>query len=844
MDCRPHKLATILALGLLLITGLPARPAALTLSQNHQLWDQGPDILALQQFLNRDGFPVAVTGVGSPGHETDIFGSHTFRALVSFQASHLLPPTGFLGPLTRARIAALTAINAPPSTSPSSSTAASLTSAAPANTSPGFNTTPLPGFAPGQIIFGGGASANEGGGASTPDTTPPTVSLTVPSSGATVGGSAVTLTATASDNVAVANVQFKVDGTNIGSAITSSPYTTTWNSTGVADGAHTLYAVAEDASGNYATSSISVTVDNTPPVVNTTVPSSGSTVSGSGVTLTASSSDNVAVTGVQFKVDGANIGASGTTSPYSITWDSTSVVDGSHTISAVARDAAGNYATSSISISTLQGFLSTCSSVFNVSNYALQSQTFTNSAWSVANSGASNPIVTANATTAPDETNTASSVAFPAVSGASHYAVLATTAQPAQTAGFPYIADIYVTEAVGGETLWISVTPNGSAYQRTKIVATTSWQRVSVPWTPVGSAYYVQIGVDLRDGSQSAQPAQTVYVWGAQVLQDIPERPYVVSTSTAASQNVTLDCPSPAKFRDFSTLTAYSENPVIPQDAGSYNLNGDASPDIRAGNNISGTFYASTEDKDSTDWNNIAISTSTNLVSWTSYASNPVITHTPGSWDDHYLLHPSVINIGGVWYMYYSGLTSANTWGIGLATSSDFLSWHKYGTTALITSANPLTNPGLPSVVQNGSTLYMYVAYGGGTGSTIDYFTSAASDGKTWTFGGIALRADSSDWDNGNIGIEDPFVFYNKDGFWEMIYTAQISGTQQLGYAVSADGVTWYKYQVDSILSNSGSLFPGDGNLLENAGTLYLYYSWTGPTDNSNVGNLSTMVDH
>jgi Bacterial Ig domain/HYR domain len=99
------------------------------------------------------------------------------------------------------------------------------------------------------------------------DTTAPNVSITTPSNGATVAGSSVTLTATASDNVAVANVQFKVDGTNIGSAITSSPYTTTWNSTGVADGSHTLWAVAEDTSGNYATSSISVTVNNTPPVI-------------------------------------------------------------------------------------------------------------------------------------------------------------------------------------------------------------------------------------------------------------------------------------------------------------------------------------------------------------------------------------------------------------------------------------------------------------------------------------------------------------------------------------------------------------------------------------------------
>jgi predicted phage tail protein len=99
--------------------------------------------------------------------------------------------------------------------------------------------------------------------ATPPDTTPPTVNLTVPSSRATVSGTSVTLTATASDNIAVASVQFKVDGANIGAAITSSPYTTTWDSTGIADGSHTLYAVAEDTSANYATFSISLTVNNT-----------------------------------------------------------------------------------------------------------------------------------------------------------------------------------------------------------------------------------------------------------------------------------------------------------------------------------------------------------------------------------------------------------------------------------------------------------------------------------------------------------------------------------------------------------------------------------------------------
>jgi hypothetical protein len=74
-------------------------------------------------------------------------------------------------------------------------------------------------------------------------------------------------------------------------------------------------------------------------------PAAGATVSGSAVTVSAAASDNVGVAGVQFKLDGANLGAEDTTSPYSISWNTTTTGNGSHTLTAVARDAAGNQAT-------------------------------------------------------------------------------------------------------------------------------------------------------------------------------------------------------------------------------------------------------------------------------------------------------------------------------------------------------------------------------------------------------------------------------------------------------------------------------------------------------------------
>jgi len=87
-------------------------------------------------------------------------------------------------------------------------------------------------------------------------------------------------------------------------------------------------------------------VDNSAPTVAMSTPSSGASLSGS-VTVSATASDNVGVVGVQFRVDGANVGAEDTTSPYSLSWNTTTVANGSHTLTAVARDAAGNATTSS-----------------------------------------------------------------------------------------------------------------------------------------------------------------------------------------------------------------------------------------------------------------------------------------------------------------------------------------------------------------------------------------------------------------------------------------------------------------------------------------------------------------
>src|SRR5207249_1249588 len=155
------------------------------------------------------------------------------------------------------------------------------------------------------------------------DTTPPAIVIASPLSGATLSGT-ITVVAEALDDIGIVGVQFKVDGSNLGTEVTTAPYTMSWDTATAAIGAHTLTAVARDAAGNASTSSVAGTVapDLTPPTVSITAPLGGTTVSGT-VTIAANASDDVGVVGVQFKLDGANLGAEDTTNSYSVSWGTT-----------------------------------------------------------------------------------------------------------------------------------------------------------------------------------------------------------------------------------------------------------------------------------------------------------------------------------------------------------------------------------------------------------------------------------------------------------------------------------------------------------------------------------------
>jgi hypothetical protein len=319
-------------------SGATSTPLVITRSLSYG--SSGGDVSMLQLFLKNLGYfkYPSITGY---------FASFTWRALAAFQWDNGLDPVGWVGPKTRALVATLSGGSA---NSPNSSGATT----APSNTFCPFTYCLPPGFTPG---FGAGGSVadnsnNQSGGGGSVDVTPPAISSIF---SGTPGQTSTTITWT-TDEAANTQVEYGTD-TSYGSQTTLDATFLTSHSAVVSGlTANTTYHFrvrSSDASANVTfsgdhTFTTSVAPDITAPSVSITAPGIRTTVSGTSVVLTANASDNVAVAGVTFKINGVIIGSEDTSSPYSVTWDSTATSSGSIFIVAIARDTSNNLATSSI----------------------------------------------------------------------------------------------------------------------------------------------------------------------------------------------------------------------------------------------------------------------------------------------------------------------------------------------------------------------------------------------------------------------------------------------------------------------------------------------------------------
>ena len=192
----------------------------------------------------------------------------------------------------------------------------------------------------------------------TRDITRPIVNLVIPQKGSTVytnpTSSTLTLTANARDTQSgIASVQFFVDGRSIAKT-TTAPYSISWITKNIS-GRHTIKVVARDRAGNVRTSApvvVKFVLDKTPPSV-TLNPPPPSVAGVQPLTAVARDTKGGGIASVQFLLDGYKSLGIATTAPYTIWWNTTQESPGPHSITAVARDVAGNVRTSAVMSTTV-----------------------------------------------------------------------------------------------------------------------------------------------------------------------------------------------------------------------------------------------------------------------------------------------------------------------------------------------------------------------------------------------------------------------------------------------------------------------------------------------------------
>jgi thermitase len=218
---------------------------------------------------------------------------------------------------------------------------------------------PLYGY--GRVDAAAGVRAVQG--KATPvDTQAPSAAITAPAASSSVSGN-VTVTVNAADNAGVDRVELKANGTVVGTD-SASPFSFSWNTTGVPNGMNSLVATAYDKAGNAGASNpVAVNVanarppvirDTTPPVVAFDNPVAG-TVSGP-VDVSIHASDNSGAAGIRqtLYIDNTAV-ASGTGGTLAYTWRMTRRSNtGNHTLKVVARDAAGNWSSASVTVKVVR----------------------------------------------------------------------------------------------------------------------------------------------------------------------------------------------------------------------------------------------------------------------------------------------------------------------------------------------------------------------------------------------------------------------------------------------------------------------------------------------------------
>lgn len=186
---------------------------------------------------------------------------------------------------------------------------------------------------------------------------------------------------------------------------------------------------------------------------------------------------------------------------------------------------------------------------------------------------------------------------------------------------------------------------------------------------------------------------------------------------------------------------------------------------------------------------NVGYAISSDGINWTKPFSDPVLSPgVSGSWDETSTIAGAVIKEESGYKMYYVGWSNPyEQWHIGLATSSDGITWQKhplpvlYGTTGWETRI-------VPSSILKISGIY-YLYYYGSMVNNNKIGLATSTDGINWTkYSGNPILEATQSWEGS--GIAHPSVIKD-EGIYKMVYVNKASNG--FGIATSIDGITWTK---------------------------------------------------
>jgi len=173
---------------------------------------------------------------------------------------------------------------------------------------------------------------------------------------------------------------------------------------------------------------------------------------------------------------------------------------------------------------------------------------------------------------------------------------------------------------------------------------------------------------------------------------------------------------------------------------------------------------------------------------WVRSYANPALGPSTG-WESDWVDSPSVLYEAGVYKMWYQGCVGTQC-SLGYATSSDGMSWTRFaGNPVLMANAAGWDQTlGNPVVVHDGNVYRMWYAGNGPLAIQIGYATSP--DGTTWTrYGSAPVFRGLQSWDS--AATSTPAVI--KVGLEWVLYFSGHSGdfVYKVGRATSPDGINW-----------------------------------------------------